>query len=42
MSKHESFQQIAKSKDLSELSAIIADTNNKLKMAFKREHKYNM
>lgn len=34
--------RVAKSKDLTDLSKLIGDTNKQLQMKFKREHKYGI
>ena len=43
ISKHGEFEKgIAKSKDISDLANLIGETNKKLQMSFKREHKYDL
>jgi len=40
---HEEFtKDIVQSKDISDLSNLIGETNKKLQLSFKREHKYNL
>ena len=43
LSKHSSFNsQVVQSKDLRDLSTLIAKTNKRLQLQFKREHKYEL
>ena len=43
LSKHSEFtKSIAQSKDIDALASLIGETNKKLQMSFKREHKYDL